>query len=67
MKLIPDSREFIGLLISESVRFLVIGEWAYNRYAEPRFTGDIDFFLPDDADTERRLRLVSRTRSMGCR
>jgi len=36
----------------------VIGEWAYNRYAEPRFTGDIDFFLPDDADTERRMRRV---------
>jgi len=58
MKLIPDLREFIELLISESVRFLVIGGWAYNRYAEPRFTGDIDFFVADDADTERRVRRV---------
>ena len=58
MKLIPDLREFIGLLISENVRFLVIGGWAYNRYAEPRFTGDIDFFLSDDPDTEQRVRRV---------
>ncbi|RLB44992.1 MAG: hypothetical protein DRJ42_30935 [Deltaproteobacteria bacterium] len=58
MKLIQDSREFIELLNSESVPFLVIGGWAFNRYAEPRFTGDIDFFLRPDADTERRLRRV---------
>ncbi len=58
MKLIQDSREFIELLNSESVPYLVIGGWAFNRYAEPRFTGDIDFFLRDDQDTERRLRRV---------
>src|SRR5688572_26753099 len=58
MKLIQDLREFIELLISESVRFLVIGGWAYNRYGEPRFTGDIDLFLAADADTEARVRRV---------
>lgn len=29
MRLIPDLREFIELLNSESVRYLVIGGWAY--------------------------------------
>ena len=60
MKLIQDLREFIELLNSEGVPFLVIGGWAYNRYAEPRFTGDIDLFLSADEDTEARLRRVLR-------
>ncbi len=52
MKLIQGLREFIELLNSERVPFLVIGGWAYNRYAEPRFTGDIDLFFPTGHDTE---------------
>lgn len=56
MKLIPDLREFIELLNSENVRYLVIGGWAYNRYAEPRFTGDIDFFCSDALENQQRLR-----------
>ena len=58
MKLIQDLREFIELLNSENVPYLVIGGWAYNRYAEPRMTGDIDFFVEKNPDTERRLRVV---------
>ena len=65
MKLIRDLREFIELLISESVPFLVIGGGAYNRYAEPRFTGDIDLFLASDEDTEVRLRKVLRAFGFG--
>jgi hypothetical protein len=45
MKLIPDLKEFLDLLISENVQYLVIGGWAYNSYAEPRFTGDLDIFV----------------------
>jgi len=58
MKLIPDLKEFIELLNLENVRYLVIGGWAINRYAEPRFTGDIDFFVSDSKENEDRLRLV---------
>ncbi len=58
MKLLPDLREFIELLNSENVRYLVIGGWAFNRYAEPRFTGDIDFFVGNDSDSEARVRRV---------
>ena len=56
MKLIPDLREFLELLNSENVRYLVIGGWAFNRYAEPRFTGDIDIFVADDSDNQLRIR-----------
>ncbi|MEM9695256.1 MAG: hypothetical protein AAGA56_22125 [Myxococcota bacterium] len=65
MKLIPDLREFIELLNSARVQYLVIGGWAYNRYAEPRFTGDIDFFLGSDRDTEVQMRAVLRDFGFG--
>jgi hypothetical protein len=42
MTLIPDLREFIERLNSANVRFLVIGGWAFNRYGEPRYTGNLD-------------------------
>lgn len=58
MMLIQDLREFIELLNSESVRYLVIGGWAYNRYAPPRVTGDIDFFVSDSLENQNRLRNV---------
>ncbi|HMO18369.1 MAG TPA: hypothetical protein PKA63_08690 [Oligoflexia bacterium] len=45
MKLTQDLKEFVELLISENVQYLVIGGWAYNRFSEPRFTGDVDFFI----------------------
>ena len=58
MKLIQDWREFIELLNLENVQYLVIGGWAYNRYAEPRFTGDIDFFVNKTKENEMKLRAV---------
>lgn len=42
-------------LNSEKVRYLEIGGWAYNRYAEPRMTGDIDFFVATDLSNQQRL------------
>lgn len=56
MALMRDWRDFIGLLNSESVRYLLIGGWAYNRYAEPRFTGDIDFFVAPEPENQAALR-----------
>ncbi len=56
MHLIPDLKEFIELLNSENVRYLVIGGWAFNRYAEPRFTGDLDFFVAVDSENQGRIR-----------
>ncbi|MEZ4753576.1 MAG: hypothetical protein R3A13_04600 [Bdellovibrionota bacterium] len=36
----------------------MIGGWAYNRYAEPRTTGDIDFFLSTSKENEEKIRKV---------
>lgn len=58
MKLIPDWREFIELLNSEGVRYLLIGGWAVNRLTIPRATGDIDFFVSPDPENEAALRKV---------
>jgi hypothetical protein len=58
MRLIQDLREFIELLNSENVQYLVIGGWAYNRYAEPRVTGDIDFFRSAAPENQALLRRV---------
>ncbi len=58
MKLIHDLREFIELLNLENVQYLVIGGWAYNRYAEPRVTGDIDFFVSSTQENQSKLRTV---------
>ncbi len=58
MKLVQDLREFIELLNSENVQFLVIGGWAFNRYAEPRATGDIDLFVANSTQNESAIRRV---------
>lgn len=58
MKLIQDLREFIELLNSENVQYLVIGGWARNRYGTPRVTGDIDFFVSDSTENQNKLKNV---------
>lgn len=58
MNLPKDFREFIELAISTKLPFLVIGGWAFNRYAEPRMTGDIDFFVSGTPESERLVRQV---------
>ena len=58
MQLPPDFKEFIELMISANVRFVMIGGYAYNLYRNPRATGDIDFFVATTNDNEKRLRRV---------
>lgn len=45
MKLQSDLREFIGLLNSRKVDYLVVGGHAVAFHGYPRFTGDVDFFI----------------------
>ena len=52
----PDFKEFIELMISNRVRFVMIGGYAYNLYRNPRATGDIDFIVDLDAENETRIR-----------
>ena len=52
-RLQTDLSEFIGLLNSHNIEYLVVGGHAVAFHGYPRFTGDIDFFIrptPENAD-----------------
>lgn len=44
-KLQADLKEFIDLLNSHKVEYLIVGGHAVAFHGHPRFTGDIDFFI----------------------
>ncbi|MGB7345406.1 MAG: nucleotidyl transferase AbiEii/AbiGii toxin family protein, partial [Pirellulaceae bacterium] len=58
MNLPEDFKEFIELMNSHSVRYVMIGGFAYNLYRNPRATGDIDFFVASNEANELRIRQV---------
>jgi len=43
MKLSKDLKEFIELLNSRKVKYLILGGYALAYHGRPRYTGDIDF------------------------
>ena len=51
----PDFEEFFRLLTDRGVEFLLIGGVAYNYYAPPRATKDIDVWVRPSAENVRRL------------
>jgi hypothetical protein len=53
--LTKDLREFVELLVSRRVEFLIVGGHAVAFHGFPRFTGDIDFFVRPSADNAARL------------
>jgi hypothetical protein len=68
MTLLPDWREFIALLNSHAVDYLIVGAWARAFHGVPRSTGDIDFFVrasPDNADRLVRVLDEFGFRSLG--
>ena len=48
MKLSPDLREFIELLNSHKVEFLIVGAHALAFHGLPRYTKDVDIFIATD-------------------
>jgi hypothetical protein len=54
-KLHPDWREFIELLNSHQVRYLIVGGFAVAFHGYPRLTEDIDFFLDASHENARRV------------
>lgn len=57
----PDFRDFIQLLNSEGVRYLLLGGYAVNYHGHHRFTADIDFWIePELANAERLSRALQR-------
>ena len=55
MKIEKDFKEFIELLNSNDVQYLIVGGYAYSIYAEPRFTKDIDFLVETSSKNISRL------------
>jgi len=55
MTLLPDWREFIESLNSQSVEYVIVGAWARSFYGVPRSTGDIDFFVRTSPENAERL------------
>lgn len=55
MKLPPEWSEFIGLLSSHRVRFLVVGAHALAVHGHPRATGDLDLFVEPSLPNATRL------------
>lgn len=50
-----DFLEFIGLLESNQVKYLIVGGYAVGLHGFPRYTGDIDFFVALDPDNAVKL------------
>ena len=55
MNLSHDLREFIGLLNSHKVEFVIVGAHALAWHGLPRYTKDIDFLVATDADNTAAL------------
>lgn len=54
-KLQTDLKEFIGLLNSRKVEYLVVGGHAVAFHGHPRFTGDIDFLIRPTSPNAQRV------------
>lgn len=61
MELQKDIREFVELLLSENVEFLLVGGYALAVHGAPRFTEDIDFYvLVSDRNADRIMRVINK-------
>ena len=59
MALHADWKEFLSLLNSHRVRFVVVGAHALAAHGQPRFTGDLDVLVePTTANAKRVLEVL---------
>ncbi len=54
-RLSSDLREFIHLLNTKSVKYVIVGAWALAFHGRPRYTGDVDIFVAREQDNARHL------------
>lgn len=60
MPLNKDLREFVALLNSNEVEYLVVGAFAVAYYGYPRYTGDLDlFFRASEQNVQRILKVLA--------
>ena len=55
IRLPPDFKEFLRLLTSNKVKYLVIGGYAVNYYGFARATADLDIWVATEAENAERL------------
>lgn len=60
MKIQKDLREFIVLMNSHAVEYVIVGGHAVAYHGYPRFTGDMDFFVRASAENAGKLVAVLR-------
>jgi hypothetical protein len=53
-----DLREFIHLLNTNSVKYVIVGAWALAFHGRPRYTGDLDIFVARDDENAGKLMAV---------
>jgi hypothetical protein len=56
-----DLREFIGLLNSNRVEYVVVGAFALAFHGRPRYTGDLDLLIRPSRENAERLEKVVAT------
>lgn len=62
-RLAPDFKEFLQLLASAKVEYLLVGGYAVGHYGYPRATGDLDIWVA--IHPENAARLVRTLRKFG--
>lgn len=55
MVLHPDFRDFLKLMLSRRVRFVVVGAHALAAHGRPRLTGDLDVLVAPSLENGRRI------------
>ena len=61
MQIQKDLREFVELLNSNEVDYLVVGAFAVAHHGYPRYTGDLDLLIrPSAENADRVLRALSQ-------
>lgn len=55
MELLPEWREFLGVLKRHGVRFLLVGAHALAAHGRPRFTQDLDVLVDPTPANARRV------------
>lgn len=53
-----DLRDFIHLLNTNSVKYVIVGAWALAFHGRPRYTGDLDIFVARDDENADKLMTV---------
>lgn len=62
-RLAPDFKEFLQLLRSAKIEYLLVGGYAVGHYGFPRATGDLDIWVANHQ--ENAMRLVEALREFG--